>query len=93
MVSLVQNYFLGPFRIHSLALRLARPGGDLFTRRTPRLSYRLGVARVRRPQIHRHHRSAAEIHGLLHLMRQVRPSILHLGDARVRIVRVLPLLI
>jgi len=50
----------------------------------------LGIARVRRPQIHRYHRSAAEINGLLHLMRQVRPSILRPGEARIGIVRTYP---
>src|SRR5437870_10620350 len=66
---------------------------DLLARFTHRLPHARRIAPVGRLQRDRHHRSAAEVHRLLHLVRQVRAPILHLGDARVRIVRVLPLLI
>src|SRR3989449_638121 len=93
VVSLVQHHFLRPFRIHSLARLLARDRGDLLARFTHRLPDARRIAPVGRLQRDRHHRSAAEVHRLLHLVRQVRAPIFHLGDARVGIVRVLPLLI
>src|SRR2546426_447421 len=93
VVSLVQHHFLRPFRIHSLARLLTRDRGDLLARFTHRLPHARRIAPVGRLQRDRHHRSAAEVHRLLHLVRQVRALIFHLGDARVGIVRVLPLLI
>src|SRR5438309_808585 len=71
---------------HPRPWRSARP---LHTPSPGRSPYR-PVGRLQRD---RHHRSAAEVHRLLHLVRQVRAPIFHLGDARVGIVRVLPLLI
>src|SRR5437879_3213405 len=66
---------------------------DLLARFTHRLPHARRIAPVGRLQRDRHHRSAAEIYRLLHLVRQVCTPILHLGDARGRIVRVFPFII
>src|ERR1019366_878544 len=93
VVSLVQHHFFRSFRIHFRALLLARYRRDLLSRLTHRLAHRRRVTRIGRLQRDRHHRSAAEIHRVFYLVRQVRPPILHLGNACIRIVGVLPILI
>ena len=49
------------------------------------------VALVRPLHRHHHYRSRLQVYGMFRLVRQVRPPIFHLRDARLRIVRVHPL--
>jgi hypothetical protein len=58
-----------------------------------RLPHRRRVALIGRLQRHRHNRPARQVHRVLGLVRQVRPAVLHLRDARVRICRAHPLLV
>src|ERR1017187_7986428 len=93
VIPLIQHHFFRPLRIHGLFFLPLRHRRDLFSGFAHRLAPRCRVARVGRLQRDPHHRSAAEIHRVFHLVRQVRPPILHLGDAGIRIVRMLRLLI
>ena len=51
------------------------------------------VAQMRFLQRHRLYRSGFHIHGVFGLMGQVCASMLHLGDARVTVMRIHPILV
>ena len=54
---------------------------------------RSGIAFVGRLQRHRQQRPAGQIHCVLDFVRQMRATILHLGNPRIRVARALPVLI
>jgi hypothetical protein len=70
---------------------------DQIGNRRPRLRQRLldrrRIAQIGFLQRHRHHCPGVHVHRVLGLMGQVRAPVLHLGDARVRIMWVHPLVI
>ena len=83
MVALVADQLrdAGPRRQHRVDLL---GGGD------QRLEHRLGVARIRVLDTDADHRARPQVHGMLGLVRQARPAVLHLRDLRVRVLGRLP---
>ena len=65
----------------------------MLARRRERVLQARRVAAIGALQRHRDERTRLEIHGVLRLVREMRPAIFHLRDARVRIRRACPLLV
>ncbi len=86
VISLVGHKLLQSiaFRQHTL---------ELFGRFNERLLDRRRIALVGSLNRDANHRSGFQIHGVFGLVSQMRAAVLHLGDAGVRILRVLPVIV
>src|SRR5690349_21582839 len=94
VVSLVGHHFDWSLWLDHLGTRgivhRFRYDGEVLGRLRQRLVHRVRVTRVGWLHRDRHHRSGFHIHRVLGLVGQVRPPVLHLRYARIRIVRVHP---
>src|SRR5437879_2138791 len=97
VVSLVGDRLDRSLRVHPFAHLFIISGagdlGDMLTRLGKGFQDRCRVARVARGDRHCHHRACFQIHRMLGLVGQVRASVLQLGNARLRVVRIDPILI
>ena len=99
VVPLVGHQFLDATQIHLGLLPRRRPGfsrdqvGYGFPCLCQGFLHRGGISQVRPLQRHRDNRSGFHVHGMLGFVGQVGAAVLHLGDARIRIIPIDPLLV
>jgi len=75
------------------ALAIGHHGLDLFGGLNQRLDACGGISLIRPLHGHRHDRASVQVDGMLGFVRQMRPSVFHLGDLRVGIEGMRPIVI
>src|SRR6266851_4031602 len=96
VITLIGNYFFDTLQVDAWLRRRRFPGNQvrhILARLPQRYGDRRRVSQIGRLQRHRQHRSRFQIDGMFRLVRQMCPAVLHLGNARVRILRMDPLVI
>ena len=94
MISLVGHHFRQRFGMQMFpGLKILRHSVQIQLGLQQRPRQRFGVAFIGTRQGHGNDRLRVHVHRVLHLVRQMSATILHLGNAGIRIVRMFPVLI
>ena len=97
MITLIQYQLGRAFRIHPLTHRLVigfrRHLADVLAALRQRFMHGFGIAVGSRLQRHSQQRAAFQIHCMLGLVGQMRAAIFHLRNARIRIMRIFPIVV